>query len=58
MKEETKIWLKYSEDNLDSAKILFKSKLFNPYYDPDDAICKKAIKIATDVGASVSAHLT
>ena len=29
-----------------------------PNYDPDDAICKKAIKIATDVGASVSAHLT
>ena len=127
MKEETKIWLKYSEDNLDSAKILFKSKLFNPClqnvqqavekalkavliendikikkthdilelsvllnkknvrinlsdedcdflnsiylpskypvgsvipnYDPDDAICKKAIKIAINVNTSVSAHL-
>ena len=127
MKEETKIWLKYSEDNFDSAKILLKSKLFNPClqnvqqavekalkavliendikfkrthdilelsvllnkrnieinlsdedcdflnsiylpskypigsvipnYDPDDAICKKAVQIAINVSMSVSAHL-
>jgi HEPN domain-containing protein len=30
MKEETKFWLKYSEENFDSAIILLKSKLFNP----------------------------
>ena len=30
MKDETKIWLYYSKENLDSAKILLESKLFNP----------------------------
>ncbi len=30
MKDETKIWIKYSTENLDSANILLKSKLFNP----------------------------
>ncbi len=128
MKEETKIWLKYSKDNFDAAKILLKSKLFNPClqniqqavekalkavliekniklkkthdilelsillkknnieinlsdddcdflnsiylpskypvgsvipdYDPGDSICKKAVQIAMDVSASVSAQLT
>ena len=30
MKDETKIWIRYSTENLDSANILLKSKLFNP----------------------------
>jgi uncharacterized protein (UPF0332 family) len=30
MKDETKLWLNYSKENLDSAKILLESKLFNP----------------------------
>lgn len=30
MKEETKGWLKYSEDNLKAAKLLLQSELYNP----------------------------
>ena len=30
MNDETQIWLKYSKENLDSAKILLDSKFFNP----------------------------
>jgi hypothetical protein len=30
MKKETNIWLKYSRDNFNSAKIILNSKLFNP----------------------------
>jgi HEPN domain-containing protein len=30
MKDESKVWLKYSNENLDSAKVLLKSNLFNP----------------------------
>ena len=30
MKEPTKTWLKYADENLQSAKVLLESKLFNP----------------------------
>ncbi len=30
MKEQTKTWLKYADENLQSAKVLLESKLFNP----------------------------
>ena len=30
MKEDTKLWLKYSEENLEAAKILLNSQLYNP----------------------------
>ena len=30
MQEETKSWLTYSEENLEAAKVLLESKLFNP----------------------------
>ncbi len=30
MKEETKLWLKYSEENLEAAKILLGRHLYNP----------------------------
>lgn len=30
MQEETKNWLKFSGENLEAAKILFKSELYNP----------------------------
>ncbi len=30
MKDETKIWLKYADENLQSAKILEENSLFNP----------------------------
>lgn len=53
MKEETKIWLKYSEDNFDSAKILLKNKLFNPCLQN----VQQAVEIAINVSISVSAHL-
>lgn len=30
MKDETKKWLEYADENLRSAKVLLDSKLFNP----------------------------
>jgi HEPN domain-containing protein len=30
MKEDAKLWLKYSEENLEAAKILLSSHLYNP----------------------------
>ena len=30
MKEETKIWLNYARENLDSSEILLENKLYNP----------------------------
>ncbi|MBI3540886.1 MAG: HEPN domain-containing protein [Deltaproteobacteria bacterium] len=30
MKDETKTWLRYGDENLQSAHVLLKSKLFNP----------------------------
>jgi len=30
MKDETKIWLNYSKENLEASKILMESGLFNP----------------------------
>ncbi len=44
MKEETKIWLKYSEENFDSAKILLKSKLFNPCLQNVQQTVEKSLK--------------
>ena len=44
MKEETKIWLKYSEENLESARILLKSKLFNPCLQNIQQTVEKALK--------------
>jgi HEPN domain-containing protein len=43
MKEETKIWLKYSDENFDSAKILLKSKLFNPCLQKIQQAVEKAL---------------
>lgn len=30
MKDETKTWLRYADENFDSARVLLESKLFNP----------------------------
>ena len=30
MKEQTKMWLEYADENLRSAKVLLESDLFNP----------------------------
>lgn len=45
MKDETKIWLDYSKENLESAKILLESKLFNPCLQNVQQCVEKALKI-------------
>ncbi len=44
MKNETKIWLTYSEENLASAKVLMESKLFNPCLQNIQQSVEKALK--------------
>ena len=44
MQEETKNWLKYSEENLDAAKILLESELFNPCLHNIQQCIEKALK--------------
>ncbi|MFO7889621.1 MAG: HEPN domain-containing protein [bacterium] len=44
MKSETKIWLKYSQENLESAKILLQSKLFNPCLQNVQQSVEKSLK--------------
>jgi len=44
MKDETKIWLNYSKENLESAKILLNSELFNPCLQNAQQCVEKALK--------------
>ena len=44
MKDEARIWLKYAEENLASAKILQKSELFNPCLQNVQQSVEKALK--------------
>ncbi len=44
MQEETKNWLKYAEENLDAAKILLSSELFNPCLHNVQQCIEKALK--------------
>lgn len=44
MQEETKNWLKYSEENLEAAKILLESELFNPCLHNIQQCIEKALK--------------
>lgn len=44
MQEETKSWLTYSEENLEAAKVLLKSKLFNPCLHSIQQSIEKALK--------------
>jgi HEPN domain-containing protein len=44
MKNETQIWLDYSEENLKSAKILLESELFNPCLQNVQQSIEKALK--------------
>ena len=44
MQEETKNWLKYSEENLEAAKILYDSELFNPCLHNIQQCIEKALK--------------
>ena len=54
MKDETKQWLKYANENLESSKILLESFLFNPSLQNaqqsiEKNICLKCIEIASQV---------
>jgi HEPN domain-containing protein len=44
MKEETKNWLTYSEENLEAAKVLLNNKLFNPCLQSIQQSIEKALK--------------
>ncbi len=44
MKDETKKWLDFAKENLDSAKILFESKLFNPCLQNIQQSVEKSLK--------------
>ncbi len=44
MNEDSKIWLKFSEENLNAAKILSKSKLFNPCLQNIQQCIEKSLK--------------
>ena len=44
MKDETKIWLRYAGENLESAKILLQNKLYNPCLQSVQQTVEKALK--------------
>lgn len=44
MKDDAKIWLNYSEENLKSAEILLQSLLFNPCLQNAQQCIEKALK--------------
>jgi HEPN domain-containing protein len=44
MKDESKTWLKYAEENLQSARVLLKSELFNPCLQNAQQSIEKALK--------------
>jgi len=44
MKDETRIWIEYAEENFKSAKILLKSKLFNPCMQNIQQSIEKSLK--------------
>ena len=44
MQEETKSWLTYSEENLEAAKVLLESELYNPCLHNIQQSIEKALK--------------
>ncbi|MDZ7399877.1 MAG: HEPN domain-containing protein [candidate division KSB1 bacterium] len=44
MKDESRIWLEYSKENLESAQLLLKSSLFNPCLQNCQQCVEKALK--------------
>jgi HEPN domain-containing protein len=44
LKGETKIWLRYSKENFDSANVLLKNRLFNPCLQNVQQSVEKALK--------------
>ena len=45
MKDDAEIWLQYSEENLQSAKLLLESGLFNPCLQYLQQCVEKALKV-------------
>ena len=44
MREETKAWIKFAEENIDAANVLFESSLFNPCLQNIQQSVEKALK--------------
>jgi HEPN domain-containing protein len=44
MQDETKLWLNYSEENLDAAEVLLESNLYNPCLQNIQQTIEKALK--------------
>ena len=44
MKDETKVWMEYAEENYKSAKVLLNSKLFNPCLQNIQQSIEKSLK--------------
>jgi HEPN domain-containing protein len=44
MKDETKIWMKYADENLQSAKILIENRLLNPCLQNIQQAVEKSLK--------------
>ncbi len=44
MKDETKLWLRYADENLESAKILLQSHLYNPSLQNSQQAIEKYLK--------------
>jgi HEPN domain-containing protein len=44
LKEETKLWISFSEENLEAAKVLLESSLFNPALQNIQQSVEKALK--------------
>lgn len=44
MQKETKLWIQYSEDNLESSKVLLQSELLNPCLHNVQQSVEKALK--------------
>ena len=45
MQDEAKNWLQYSEENIDAAKVLFESELYNPWLHNIQQAVEKALKV-------------
>ncbi len=45
MQDEAKNWLQYSEENIDAAKVLFESELYNPCLHNIQQAVEKALKV-------------
>ena len=44
MKDETQLWLNYAEENLQSAKVLLESRLYNPSLQNSQQTVEKFLK--------------